>query len=144
MKIAVSDRLKYSISLGVLFGVLFFSQNLLSQQAKIDLAVLNKTIVALDANYASGTILSSAVADQALTEAEIAQDDLQIWFLQEESNCYERFFVTACLNRNKLSKRNYQTILQRITVEAKAFQRKEHIDQIDADLKLKNTPRPAN
>jgi hypothetical protein len=144
MKIAVSDRLKYSISLGVLFGVLFFSQNLLAQQAKIDLAVLNKTIVALDANYASGTILSSAVADQALTEAEIAQDDLQIWFLQEESNCYERFFVTACLNRNKLSKRNYQTILQRITVEAKAFQRKEHIDQIDADLKLKNTPRPAN
>jgi hypothetical protein len=144
MKIAVSDRLKYSISLGVLFGVLFFSQNLLAQQAKIDLAVLNKTIVALDANYASGTILSSAVADQALTEAEIAQDDLQIWFLQEESNCYERFFVTACLNGNKLSKRNYQTILQRITVEAKAFQRKEHIDQIDADLKLKNTPRPAN
>lgn len=144
MKIAVSDRLKYSISLGVLFGALFFSQNLLAQQAKIDLAVLNKTIVALDANYASGTILSSAVADKALTEAEIAQDDLQIWFLQEESNCYERFFVTACLNKNKLSKRNYQTILQRITVEAKAFQRKEHIEQIDADLKLKNTPLPAN
>jgi hypothetical protein len=144
MKIAVYDRLKHGVALFVLFGAMFFSQNLLAQQANIDLAVLNKTIVELDANYASGTILSSVVADKALTEAEIAQEELQIWFLQEEANCYERFFVTACLNKNKLRKRNYQSILQRITVEAKAFQRKEHIDQIDADLKLKNNPSLAN
>jgi hypothetical protein len=144
MKIAVYDRLKHGVSLIVLFGAMLFSQNLLAQQAKIDVVVLNKTIVELDASYASGTILSSVAADKALTEAEIAQEELQIWFLQEEANCYERFFVTACLNKNKLKKRNYQSILQRITVEAKAFQRKEHIDQIDADLKLKNNPLPAN
>jgi hypothetical protein len=144
MKIAVYDRLKHGVSLVVLFAAMFFSQNSLAQQAKINQVVLNKTIMELDASYASGTILSSVVADKALTEAEIAQEELQIWFLQEEANCYERFFVTVCLNKNKLRKRNYQSILQRITVEAKAFQRKEHIEQIDADLELKKKQLPAN
>jgi hypothetical protein len=116
------------------------STNLHAQEGKTELTILQKKIAELDRRYGSTSIQSGADAEQALNDSEIAQEELRIWYLQAENNCYDKFFVTSCINDTKLVRRNLFAILQRISVEAKAFQRKEHIDQLDADLQRKNTP----
>lgn len=109
-----------------------------AQSAKPDLPQLQKTINQLDAAYRVGSIQTSEMAESALNATSAAQTDLQAWFVQAEQDCYEKFFVTACLNDIKLLRRDNAAILQRIKVEAKAFQRLQRIDQLDERLKEKN------
>lgn len=109
-----------------------------AQSAKADLPQLQKTISQLDANYRAGSIQTLAMADMVLSATSAAQADLQTWFAQAEQDCYEKFFVTACLNHVKLLRRDNATILQRIKVEAKAFQRLQRINELDERLKEKN------
>ena len=109
-----------------------------AQQAKVELRELNKTIVTLDTQYASGSIQSLASAEEALTETSLAQEDLQVWYLQMERDCYQKFFVNYCLNEGKMIRRNHTALLQRIIVEAKALQRRQHIEQLDESRRLKN------
>lgn len=116
------------------------SSDLMAQQFKIELSQLNKTITNLDEIYNGDRIQSSIAADEALLKINRAQVDLQIWYAQMERECYEKFFVNSCINKNKLIRRNYSSVLQRIEVEAKAFQRKEHIEQLDASQAAKKLP----
>lgn len=122
----------------VLLGAGLTCQNLRAQEDKIELAVLQKKIAELDLLHSSTSIQSGVKADLALNESEIVQEQLRLWYLQAENHCYDKFFVTSCINDSKLVRRKLFAILQRISVEAKAFQRKEHIDQLDADLQQKN------
>lgn len=126
------------------FGAIFllfcctFGAPAIAQQAKIELRELNKTIVTLDTQYAAGSIQSSASAEEALSETAFAQEDLQVWYLQMERECYEKFFVNYCLNEGKMLRRNHTAVLQRIIVEAKALQRRQHIEQLDESRRVKN------
>ena len=109
----------------------------MAESEKPSLAELSKVIASLDASYTSGSIQSLAQAETALAEADKAKVVLQKWYAHSELDCHEKFFVNACLNGIKLIQRSEGDILQRITVEAKALQRKRHIEELDEKLKEK-------
>lgn len=88
----------------------------------------------LDQRFAAGSISTTEIADAALKESTAAQTRLQNWFEQSERHCYDRFFVNDCLSDVKQQRRQHNLILQRISLEAKATQRRLHIEQIDREL----------
>ena len=112
--------------------------DVMARQSKLTLAQLTKAITTLDQTYAAGAIDSSIMSEQAIVEASAAKNDVQKWYVQAEQICAENFFVTSCLNDIKLIRRDKLAILQRINVEAKACQRKQRIDELDAKLQEKN------
>ncbi|MFZ6845150.1 hypothetical protein [Undibacterium sp. RuTC16W] len=109
------------------------------QSIGISLEDLSAQITKLDLRYAPTTMQSVFLAETALDEVQPLQKQLQSWFLVAERACYERFFVNACLDEAKLMRRKHNVILQRVSIEAKAFLRKDHIEHLDNELKLKNT-----
>lgn len=111
----------------------------MAQQSKQTLPQLTKTIATLDQTYAAGLISSSTISEQAIVEATSAKSEVQKWYVQAEQTCYDKFFVTSCLNDIKLTRRDKLAILQRINVEAKAWQRKQRIEELDAKLLEKNS-----
>ena len=113
--------------------------DVMAEQNKLTLAQLTKTVAKLDQTYAAGAIESSTMSEQAIIEANTAKNDVQQWYVQAEQACYEKFFVTSCLNDITLTRRDKLAILQRINVEAKAWQRKQRIEELDAKLQEKNS-----
>lgn len=113
--------------------------DVMAEQNKFTLAQLTKTVTTLDQTYAAGAIESLVMSDLAIDEANAAKNDVQKWYAQAEQTCYEKFFVTSCLNDIKLFRRDKLAILQRINVEAKAWQRKQRIEELDAKLQEKNS-----
>ena len=113
--------------------------DVMAQQNKLTLAQLTKTITTLNQTYAAGVIESSAMSELAIVEANAAKNDVLKWYAQAEQTCYENFFVTSCLNDIKLTRRDKLAILQRINVEAKAWQRKQRIEELDTKLQEKNS-----
>ncbi|MES2047584.1 MAG: hypothetical protein V4447_04225 [Pseudomonadota bacterium] len=111
----------------------------MAQQSKLTLEQLTKTIATLDQTYSAGAIESSAMSEQAIVEVSVAKGDVLKWYAQAEQTCYDKFFVTSCLNDIKLNRRDKLAILQRINVEAKAWQRKQRIDELDTKLQEKNS-----
>lgn len=88
----------------------------------------------LDTRYQRDTILSIEQADAALTETTALQTRLQTWYSHSEHACRELFFVNDCLADIKRLRRTQTLVLNRISIEAKALQRKLHIQQLDQDL----------
>ena len=118
--------------------LLFPVATLAGKEAKLTLPQLNQIIKALDVTYSTGAIQSAIMAEQAIVEASTTKNDLQKWYAQAEQTCAEKFFVTSCLNDIKLVRRDKLSILQRITIEAKAWQRKQRIEQLDLKLQERN------
>lgn len=119
-------------------ALLFCMQSVHAQAVLPDFPQLQKRIAQLDLSYRVGSIQTPEMAELALSETGAAQSDLQTWFIYAEQECYEKFFVTACLNQIKLLRRDNAAILQRIKVEARAFQRLQRINELDERLKEKN------
>lgn len=111
----------------------------MAQESKQILAQLTKTVATLDQTYTANAITSSTISEQAIVEVNAAKSDVQKWYAQAEQTCYDKFFVTSCLNDIKLTRRDKLAILQRINVEAKAWQRKQRIEELDAKLLEKNS-----
>jgi colicin import membrane protein len=107
-------------------------------EGKLSLPLLADVISTLNLTYSAGAIQSANMAEQAIVEANKTKIDLLKWYAQAEQACAEKFFVTSCLNDIKLVRRDKLSILQRITVEAKAWQRKQRIEQLDEKLQEKN------
>ena len=118
--------------------LLFPVATLAGKEAKLTLPQLNQIIKALDVTYSTGAIQSAIMAEQAIVEASTTKNDLQKWYAQAEQTCAEKFFVTSCLNDIKLVRRDRLSILQRIKIEAKAWQRKQRIELLDLKLQEKN------
>lgn len=104
------------------------------QQAVSMTRLLADTVVALDRRYSPGSIASLDMADQALEQSDAGEDKMQAWYAVNEKACNQRFFVNSCLHDLKVQRRAFKTVLQRIGVEAKAFQRKQRIEQLDKNL----------
>ena len=139
MKFALRFPFALNIVAASFLFLSLFSADAMAQQGKLTLSQLDKTIATLDHTYAVGKILTSVEAEKAIGEASVAKIDLQNWFVQSEVECYEKFFVTSCLNDIKLIRRTNTEILQRIIVEAKALQRLKHMEQLDQRLMDKNS-----
>ena len=107
---------------------------LAAPEIKSTLPQLDQAITTLDNTYSPGGIQSATMAEQAIVEVSTTKNALQKWYIQAEQTCAEKFFVTSCLNGIKLVRRDKLSILQRINIEAKAWQRKQRIEQLDQKL----------
>lgn len=91
----------------------------------------------LDSRYQRDTILSVEQAESASLETNALQVRLQSWYSRSERACRELFFVNDCLADIKRLRRTQTLVLNRVSIEAKALQRKLHIQQLDQDLQQK-------
>jgi hypothetical protein len=103
---------------------------------------LSARIKELDVRYAAGNIQSRDAAEAALEQVAVNDAALQNWYARAEQVCYDRFFVNSCMIDIKLHRREYHMILQRIRVESNAFQRKQHIDELDEALRARQAEHP--
>jgi hypothetical protein len=92
---------------------------------------LIKAVTELDTRYPTGSIHSLEAANAADNASRDGEDALADWYGRAQKACYERFFVTNCLDDLKLRRREFKTVLQRVKVEAGAFQRKYHTEELD-------------
>ena len=132
-------KFKLTISLVISLAAALLTAPALAQGGQDERAVLSALVASLDARHAGGSIQTAETAEAALQESAVAQNRLQTWYAQAERACLEVFFVNACLNEIKLQRRRHQGVLQRITIEAKALQRKLHIQQLDQSLQQKHS-----
>lgn len=121
------------------FALALLAPTAFAQTGKEELAAIAALVGGLDARHASGSIQTAEAAESALQESHAAQTRLQEWYAQAERGCQEVFFVNACLSEIKLQRRQQQTVLRRITIEARALQRKLHIQQLDRALQQKQS-----
>jgi hypothetical protein len=91
-------------------------------------------VAELDGRYPAGSIATLEAADLAIDQAEAGEQRLTPWYAMVEQACHQRFFVNSCLHDLKVQRRAFKTVLQRIDVEAKAFERRQHIEQLDKNL----------
>ena len=99
-----------------------------------ELSQIAEQTASLDQRFAPGSINTAELADEAVKVSSVAQQRLQAWYVQAERACHDQFFVNDCVNDVKQQRRQHILILQRISLEAKALQRKLHIEQLDRDL----------
>ncbi len=144
MKNVASVISKFWASVFLMAAMMILGASASAQEALIDLNRLDRKIAALDVTYRANSIDSSANAETSLSETVIAQAELQAWFAQADRACYELFFVNSCLDKNKLTRRRLSDILQRISIEAKAYQRKAHIEELDAQVEAKKSAASKN
>jgi hypothetical protein len=116
---------------------LLSAQSVYAQQKAMTDAQIGDVIKALETSYPKGSIDSMTMVANVIDAAAGIKADVQLWYQQSERDCYDHFFVTACLNKLRVTHVHYNDIVQRVLVEAKAFQRKNHIDQLDESLRLK-------
>jgi colicin import membrane protein len=141
MKFIFSLSLTRNFMIALAFFSLLHSVIAMAGQDMPTLSQISKMVTVLDVAYAPGSIQNPFMAEKAIDEANAAKIELQKWFVQSEIACYEKFFVTSCLNDIKRNRRSNTDILQRIIVEAKALQRLKHIEQLDEQLMEKNLPK---
>lgn len=118
----------------VLLAQMIFAAHALATPGSTELTQIANLSASLDQKYAAGTIGSAEQAELALQESNAAQLRLQSWYEQSERACHDTFFVNDCLSDVKQKRRLYIVALQRISLEAKALQRKLHIEQLDREL----------
>ena len=81
--------------------------------------------------YPSGSIVSVALADKALSDASARRAEIQARYLRDESPCYERFFVTRCVDAGKERRRIALAEVRAVEVEADYIKRRDTADQRD-------------
>lgn len=114
-----------------------FAHTVSAQQIAMSDAQIESAVRQLETNFPKGSIDSMSMVGNVIQLAAKTKADLQQWYLQSEQGCYERFFVTACLNKLRVDHVRYNDSVQRVLIEAKAFQRKHHIEELDEALRVK-------
>jgi len=120
------------------FAQIMFASVALAVPGSNELTQIANLTASLDQKYTAGSIGSLEQAELALQESSAAQLRLQSWYEQSDRACHQTFFVNDCLNDVKQKRRQYIVALQRISLEAKALQRKLHIEQLDRELEQRN------
>ncbi len=118
---------------------MIFATYALATPGSTELTQIANLTASLDQKYAAGSISSAEQAELALQESNAAQLRLQSWYEQSERACHDTFFVNDCLSDVKQKRRQHIVALQRISLEAKALQRKLHIEQLDRELEQRQT-----
>jgi len=84
--------------------------------------------------YPAGSIASVEEADKALADVERERTLANTHYMQEQADCYPKFFTTNCLDNAKERHRIVLSKLKAIEVEANAFKRKEKVIERDRSL----------
>jgi colicin import membrane protein len=85
--------------------------------------------------YSPGKITSTELANQALEDAEQQRALAEAQFAKEEAVCYEKFFVTSCMDAAKDRRRAALKQLNAIEVEANAYNRRANVERRDQALR---------
>lgn len=86
---------------------------------------------ALQTHYPAGSIQSEQQASAALSEVSTERKEIEQIFIEDKNACYDKFFVSSCLNSAREKRRMALRIVRKVEVEANAFMRKEKADERD-------------
>ncbi|MBY0572498.1 MAG: hypothetical protein K2P84_02355 [Undibacterium sp.] len=120
------------IVLGLIFGMLS-SPFVSAKQTTQDMESITEIVQKLAVEFATGSIISSEIADLALLKTEQAQRNLQDSLKKHEAQCYDNFFVNSCLDDLRLKRRQLQDLLKRISIEAKSYLRKAKAMKVEEE-----------
>ena len=81
--------------------------------------------------YPSGSIVSTVLADQALTEATAERNAIEARYLTEQAPCFARFFVTRCTDAARERRRIALAEVRAVEVEADYIKRRDRADERD-------------
>lgn len=84
--------------------------------------------------YPAGSIASVEAADKALADVERERKLVDARYMQEQADCYPKFFTTACLDDAKERHRAASAQLRAVEVEANAFKRKAKVIERDRSI----------
>lgn len=84
--------------------------------------------------YPAGSIVNAALAEQALRAAEEARIAIAARYRSDELPCYDRFFVTRCVDAGRERRRIALAEVRSVEVEADYIQRRERADQRDREI----------
>lgn len=93
--------------------------------------------------YSPGTITSTEIADQALEDVKRQRAGVGAKFAEDEAICYEKFFVTSCMDAAKDRRREALKQLSTIEVEANAYNRRARVEQKDQALRERQAKQEA-
>lgn len=122
--------------------VLAFSQSVSAQDVVSSQNSSKLSSTDIVDRYPPGTIQSTSVADQALTDVQKKRDIVEAEFAEETRACYPKFFTTSCMDAAKDKRRSALAKIKRVEIEANAFKRRERVKERDKALAEK-TPDPA-
>lgn len=133
----------FSIKLiAAIFMTNSYAQDGIAYQTMPNLLDLKKIVQKIETGYGNGQVQTPIAAEEALQLAEHTQTVIETWFVQAQSDCYQHFFTTACLDEVKLSRRSLQETLKQIAAEARLFQRKDRLKPIgETSAQPNQTPR---
>jgi colicin import membrane protein len=98
----------------------------------------------LTARYPSGSIQSAETANRALTEVDQQRSAIEQTYAAEQTQCYEKFFATNCLDAAKERRRVALAKIRTVEIEANAFIRGDRVVQRDQKLAEKRASEAAN
>ena len=81
--------------------------------------------------YPSGSIVTAALADKALSDATVQRAEIETRYRRDESPCYDRFFVTRCVDAGKERRRIALAEVRAVEVEADYIKRRDTADLRD-------------
>lgn len=137
--------MKLRITPSVLIAMcLLFSGSGSAQESVSSEAVDNaRTFSSVIERYPSGAITSTETAAQALADVKQQSALIETQFAENEAACYEKFFVTFCLDKAKQRRRMALKQLESIEVEANAYNRRARVEERDQALRERQAKQEA-
>jgi hypothetical protein len=89
---------------------------------------------ALSERYPAGSIHEVATADQALAAASTERARIDKQLIRQQRACYQKFFVSSCLEKVKNAHRAESRKIKSIEIEANTYLRQARADDRDAAL----------
>lgn len=91
-------------------------------------------VTAWATRHPAGSIRSTETADQVLQEAEALRQQVEARFLAEQNRCYDRFFVSHCLENAAERHRLELQLIRPVEIEANVWKRRAKVEQRDRNL----------
>ncbi|GAA4014965.1 hypothetical protein [Actimicrobium antarcticum] len=89
---------------------------------------------ALAQAWPSGSIVTVVLAEQALQASTAQRAAIEQAYLQDQTNCFDKFFMTACNDKGKERRRIALADVRAIEVEANYVKRRDRADERDKAL----------
>lgn len=87
-----------------------------------------------DQRYPAGSIKTTAAADDILIEAGAERQVIGDQYIDDQRACYQKFFVSSCLEEAKERNRVAVKQVRDVEVEANAYKRQDKADERDKSL----------
>jgi colicin import membrane protein len=116
-----------------------------AQATRIDPAndAVTSDSTSLTTRFPAGTIHSELLADQALEAAQKERASIEARYVAEQRACYQRFFVTSCIEASKERHRSTLQQVRPVEVEAEKFKRQLRVTERDQGLAEKRAQEEA-